>query len=46
MDVFALRERLIGDYAAYIRSFITIRDTRIAEHVDHELATDSCGPIR
>ncbi|MCH8962800.1 MAG: hypothetical protein IH820_16180, partial [Bacteroidetes bacterium] len=29
MDVFSLRDRLIEDYAAYIRSFINIKDERI-----------------
>ena len=37
MDVFALRNRLIGDYASYIQSFINISDERIRSHVDHEL---------
>jgi ATP-dependent helicase YprA (DUF1998 family) len=37
MDVFELRERLVSDYADYTRSFVNIRDERIADHVDHEL---------
>ena len=37
MDVFSLREQLIGDYASYIQSFITIQDRRIAEYVAREL---------
>ncbi len=37
MDVFALRERLIGDYASYIQSFIKIRDRRIEQYVEREL---------
>ena len=37
MDVFALRNTLITDYADYIRSFINIQDQPIREHVDHEL---------
>ena len=37
MDVFSLREQLIGDYARYIQSFIRINDPRISEHVDQEL---------
>ena len=37
MDVFALRDTLITDYADYIRSFINIQDERIRDHVDHEL---------
>jgi hypothetical protein len=37
MDVFQFRDRLIGDYASYISSFIQIRDERIRQHVDHSL---------
>ena len=37
MDVFALRERLVRDYADYTRSFINIRDERINEAVEDEL---------
>ena len=37
MDVFALRQRLIDDYAAYIRSFILIRDDRIDAKVDQDI---------
>ena len=29
MDVFALREDVIRDYADYVRSFVTIRDPKI-----------------
>ncbi|HEU5422052.1 MAG TPA: DEAD/DEAH box helicase, partial [Nitrolancea sp.] len=37
MDVFRLREALIGEYAAYIQSFVRIRDTRIARQVQEAL---------
>jgi len=37
MDVFGLRNHLISDYAAYIESFIHIRDARIRQLVDDEL---------
>ena len=37
MDVFALRNQLVSDYAAYIESFINVSDERIREHVDREL---------
>jgi len=36
MDVFELRERLVGDFSSYVRSFIRIRDNRIREKVDGE----------
>lgn len=38
MDVFGLRDRVIADYARYIRSFFTIRDERILRLVDDALA--------
>jgi DEAD/DEAH box helicase len=38
MDVFELRRRLIDDYRAYVTSFISIRDERIRQKVDDELA--------
>ncbi len=44
MDVFALRERLIGDYAGYVRSFIAIRDQRIRDQVDRELDAGRLWP--
>lgn len=37
MDVFELRNRLIDDYASYIRSFISISDKRIKDYVDDSL---------
>lgn len=36
MDVFQLRKNIIDDYASYVRSFIAIRDGRIAETVYRE----------
>ena len=47
MNVFELRKRLIDDYRAYVRSFISIRDPRIKERVDRELdGTGCCGRRR
>ncbi|MCF8112187.1 MAG: DEAD/DEAH box helicase [Desulfobacteraceae bacterium] len=37
MDVFKIRDRIIEDYAKYVRSFIQIHDPRISEHVEQEL---------
>ena len=37
MDVFDLRQKLIRDYAEYIKSFIHIKDDRIHQYVDDEL---------
>ncbi|HVT87943.1 MAG TPA: DEAD/DEAH box helicase [Tepidisphaeraceae bacterium] len=37
MDVFTLRERLISEYGSFIRSFIRIRDPRVAQLLDQEL---------
>ncbi|WP_428938699.1 DEAD/DEAH box helicase [Fontivita pretiosa] len=44
MDVFDLRNRLIRDYAKFVRSFIAIQDARIAEYVDHELEEGALWP--
>jgi hypothetical protein len=37
LDVFGLRERLADDHEEYARSFIAVRDARVAETVDAEL---------
>lgn len=37
MNIFEFRDRLIGDYAQYVKSFIHINDSRIREYVDQEL---------
>ncbi len=37
MDVFAVRDRIVRDYARYVRSFVQIRDPRIRERVQQDL---------
>jgi len=37
MDVFYLRDRVIQDYAGYVRSFVQVRDRRIDEFVQKSL---------
>jgi len=44
MDVFDLRNRLIAEYAQYVRSFITIRDERIAAEVNGQLDRGALWP--
>ena len=44
MDVFQLRDRLITDYADYVRSFVPIQDVRLREAVDRELAAGLLWP--
>src|SRR4051794_2543604 len=44
MDVFALRDNLVDDYRHYVESFIEIRDARIAEFVEDELARGLLWP--
>jgi ATP-dependent helicase YprA (DUF1998 family) len=44
VDVFDLRDHLIGDYERYVRSFIQIRNTQIREYVDGQLATGAFWP--
>ncbi len=44
MDIFDLRSRLVADYQSYTRSFIKIRDARVAEHVDDALNAGAFWP--
>jgi ATP-dependent helicase YprA (DUF1998 family) len=44
MNVFDLRDRLVGDYASYTRSFIKIADALIASRVDSELNAGAFWP--
>jgi ATP-dependent helicase YprA (DUF1998 family) len=44
VEVFDLRERLVGDYADYTRSFISIRDERIRDLVESELDSGLLWP--
>lgn len=44
MDVFRLRERLIGDYAEYVRSFLRIRERRLREFVEQSLGDEALWP--
>ena len=44
MDVFRLRDRLIHDYADYVRSFVQIRDRRIDEFVQKSLRDEVLWP--
>lgn len=37
MNIFEFRNRLIGDYASYIKSFIQIRDPQISDYVQQKL---------
>ena len=42
MNIFEFRNQLIGDYAAYIQSFIQIRDPQIRDFVQQKLV-EGCG---
>jgi ATP-dependent helicase YprA (DUF1998 family) len=44
MNVFDLRDRLVGDYAGYTRSFIKIADPRISQTVDSALDAGEFWP--
>ena len=37
LDIFKLRDEVIGDYRNYVESFLEIRDRRVAEYVQQEL---------
>lgn len=44
MDVFDLRDRLVGDYAQYVRSFIHIQNERIGATVERKLEEGALWP--
>jgi len=44
MDVFSLRDRVIQDYADYVRSFVQVRDRRIDEFVQESLRDEVLWP--
>ena len=44
MNVFDLRDCLVGDYARYTRSFIKIADTRISNTVESALNAGAFWP--
>ncbi len=44
MNVFDLRDRLVGDYASYTRSFIKIADPRISNTVESALSAGAFWP--
>lgn len=44
MDVFALRNQVVGDYKRYIESFVRIRDKRVDEFVREQFASGALWP--
>ncbi len=44
MDVFDLRDKVINDYGAYVRSFLTIKDERIDKLVREEMEAGFLWP--
>jgi hypothetical protein len=44
MNVFELRDRLVGDYAGYVESYLQIRDPRIRDVVHGEIARGLLWP--
>jgi ATP-dependent helicase YprA (DUF1998 family) len=44
LDVFTLRDDVVGSYAAYVRSFLTIADARIKVFVEDRLAAGHLWP--
>ena len=44
MNVFKLRDQLISDYAAFVQSFMNIRDQRIHQKVDSEISAGLLWP--
>ena len=44
MDIFEFRNRLVGDYSAYISSFIRIREERVQRFVQESLDSGALWP--
>jgi len=44
MDVFLLRDRVIHDYAEYVRSFVQIREPRLQDYVTQRLTDEALWP--
>ncbi len=44
MNVFQLRENLVGEYAQYVQSFINIRDPRVREEVEQHMGRGELWP--
>src|SRR5205809_3710593 len=44
MNIFEFRDRLVGDYASYIESFIQIRDPHIHDFVERQLQKGMLWP--
>ena len=44
MHIFDLRDKLISDYSSFVRSFINIRDSTIADYVNTELQGGTLWP--
>ncbi|NVM23238.1 MAG: hypothetical protein HWN68_15820 [Desulfobacterales bacterium] len=44
MNIFGLRNRLVKDYADYVKSFILIQDERIRDHVEENLENGFLWP--
>lgn len=44
MDVFELREKVVGDYRSFVTSFMQVRDPRARQVVDEELAAGLLWP--
>ena len=44
MNVFRLRDELVGQYSHYVKSFIQIRDKRISDHVNQRLEEGMLWP--
>ncbi len=44
MDVFELRNRLVGSYSSYVQSFITIKDDKVRAKVGEEFEAGVLWP--
>lgn len=44
MDVFTFRDGVVGDYADYVRSFVTIREDRVSRYVHDQMQAGVLWP--
>jgi len=44
LDAFTLRQRVLRDYDAYVRSFLTIADAHLRDHVERQLSEGALWP--
>ena len=44
LDIFQLRDRVVEDYRAYVKSFINIKDQRVQDYIERQLKAGELWP--